>query len=59
MITINTQSQSVLRCWSMYSLGGDFNELLDELDSSAECWAKQHLSHHPQLHFIAALQQQL
>lgn len=41
------------------SLGSNLDELLDELNSFAEHGAQQHLSHHPQLDLITALQQQL
>ena len=41
------------------SLGSDFDELLDELDSVAERRTHQDFCHHPQLYLIAALQQQL
>lgn len=42
-----------------YWLRGDLDELLDELHPLAERRAEQHLGHHPQLHLVAALQQQL
>lgn len=43
----------------MFLLCSNLDELFDELDTFAESGAQQHLSHHPQLDLITALQQQL
>ena len=42
-----------------FSLGGNLDKLLNELDTFAECWTKEHFSYHPQLNLVAAPQQQL
>lgn len=41
------------------SLGGDLDELLEELNAFAERCAQTDLRHHPQLNLIEALQKQL
>jgi len=41
------------------SLRRDLDELLEELHSFTERGTEQHLRHHPLLHFITALQQEL
>lgn len=40
-----------------FSLGGDLDELLEQLDSLVEGHAHEHLRHDPLLDLVAALQQ--